>query len=63
MELNKQERRMLKLFRSCSEVQKILILDAIEEMVASQSIPTMGAPCNEGALGKDNVLPFRRKNA
>lgn len=63
MEMNKQERRMLKLFRSCSEIQKILILDATEEMVASQSIPTMSAPCKEALPGKSNVLPFRRKNA
>ena len=63
MELTKQERRMLKYFRKCTDVQKILILDAIEEMVISQSIPPMNTPQMEQPALKSNVLPFRRKNA
>lgn len=63
MELNHNEKQLIRLFRACTKEQRILFLDAVNEMVLAQKVPPLDDPKATVNGYQDNVLPFRKKNA
>ncbi len=61
MELNRQEKHLVHLFRDCTKEQRILILDAVQEMILAQQVPPLDDPKATLSGYQDNVLPFKKK--
>lgn len=75
MELTREEEQLLKLYRQCSPMQRMLITDALQDMLAmpgeidlfsealrDDSFVPDCPPCREaaGAENMGKILPFRR---
>lgn len=75
MELTREEEQLLKLYRQCSPMQRMLITDALQDMLAmpgeidlfsealrDDSFVPDRTPCREaaGAENMGKILPFRR---
>ena len=61
MGLNRQEKQLVRLFRDCTKEQRILILDAVDEMVLAQKVPPLDDTKATRSGYQDNVLPFKKK--
>ena len=61
MDLNRQEKQLVRLFRDCTKEQRILILDAVNEMVLAQKVPPLDDPKATLSGYQDNVLPLKKK--